>query len=144
MCVSVSVCIYLTHYGTSKSVEKCNVKKLLIKMGHKLGEFSGGPVVRTPHFHCGGHKSNHWLGTKISQATQCGQKTGRSHKLKKKISRSLTELQLQSPFLHVSENISGFLRIKYRHLWRDIGQPTIVLKGHKMINNQSKFFLQKQ
>ena len=84
MCVSVCVCIYLTHYDTSKSVEKCSVEKLLTKMGHKLGEFNGGPVVRTPHFYCRGHKFNHWSGTKISQATQCGQKTGRGHKLKKR------------------------------------------------------------
>ena len=27
-----------------------------------LGEFPGGPVIRTPHFHCRGHRFNPWSG----------------------------------------------------------------------------------
>ena len=42
MCVSVSVCIYLIHYGTSKSVEKCNVKKASNKNGSQAGGVQWG------------------------------------------------------------------------------------------------------
>ena len=39
-----------------------------------LGEFLGGPVVRSPHFHCRGHRVNPQLGSKILHAAQCSQK----------------------------------------------------------------------
>ena len=39
-----------------------------------MGEFSGSPVVRTQHFHCGGLGSIPGQGTRIPQATQHGQK----------------------------------------------------------------------
>ena len=37
-------------------------------------DFPGGPVVKTLHFHCRGHEFDPGWRTKISQATQCGQK----------------------------------------------------------------------
>ena len=37
-------------------------------------ELLGGPVVRTQHFHCQGLGSIPGQGTKIPQASQCGQK----------------------------------------------------------------------
>ena len=37
----------------------------------KEREFPGGPMVRTPHFHCRGHGFNPWL---QNQAAQHGQK----------------------------------------------------------------------
>ena len=45
------------------------------KKKHSAREFPGGPVVRTPCFHCGGVGSIPGQGTKIPQAVQCGQKT---------------------------------------------------------------------
>ena len=38
------------------------------------GEFPGGPVVRTQHFHCRGLGSIPGRGTNIPQAVQCNQK----------------------------------------------------------------------
>ena len=40
----------------------------------RAGEFPGGPVVRTWCSHCWGPGSIPGLGTKIPQASQCGQK----------------------------------------------------------------------
>ena len=40
----------------------------------KCQEFPGGPVVRTPCFHCGGRGSTPGRGTKIPQASRRGQK----------------------------------------------------------------------
>ena len=40
-----------------------------------MKEFPGGPVVRTPHFHCRGPGSIPGQGTKILQATRHSQKT---------------------------------------------------------------------
>ena len=39
-----------------------------------LGEFPGGPVVRTLHFHCRGLGFDPWLGTKIPKAMWRGLK----------------------------------------------------------------------
>ena len=39
----------------------------------RLGEFPGGPVVKTPHLHCRGVGLIPGLGTKILQASQPGQ-----------------------------------------------------------------------
>ena len=39
-----------------------------------MKDFSGGPVVKTLHFHCRGHKFNPWSGSKVPHATQCSQK----------------------------------------------------------------------
>ena len=47
-------------------------------------DFPGGPVVKTLHFHCRGHEFDPGWRTKISQATQCGQKKKRNQ-LKKLI-----------------------------------------------------------
>ena len=41
-------------------------------------EFSGSPMVRTPHFHCWGPRS---LGTKIPQAAQCSQNKQTNNKI---------------------------------------------------------------
>ena len=40
----------------------------------EIREFSGSPVVRTQHLHCGGPGSIPGWGTKIQQAAQRGQK----------------------------------------------------------------------
>ena len=49
----------------------------------KDGEFSGGPVVRTPHFHCRRHKFNPWWGTKILRASWHGEaKKNNNNKIK--------------------------------------------------------------
>ena len=37
------------------------VRLLLFTKG-EMREFPGGPVVRTPHFHCRGHRFNPWSG----------------------------------------------------------------------------------
>ena len=41
---------------------------------YRVREFPGGPVVRTPHFQCKGHRFDHWLRTKIQHVTWCVQK----------------------------------------------------------------------
>lgn len=38
-----------------------------------LRETPGGPLVRTPRFHCRGRRFNPWSGTRIAQAAWCGQ-----------------------------------------------------------------------
>ena len=38
------------------------------------GHFPGGPVVRTPRFHCQGCRFDPGRGTKVLQAMRCGQK----------------------------------------------------------------------
>ena len=58
------------------TIKECNAfnimgKKRLIFFG---GEFLGGPVVRSPHFHCRGHRVNPQLGSKILHAAQCSGK----------------------------------------------------------------------
>ena len=50
-------------------------------------DFPGGPVVKTLHFHCRGYEFDPGWRTKISQATQCGQK-----KKKKKERDSINSL----------------------------------------------------
>jgi len=43
-------------------------------------EFPGGPVARTRHFHCYGLGSVPGVGTKILQASRCGQKQKKKKK----------------------------------------------------------------
>ena len=38
------------------------------------GDFLGGPVVKTPHFHCRGCGCDSWSGTKILHALRRGQR----------------------------------------------------------------------
>ena len=46
-------------------------------------DFPGGPVVKTLHFHCRGYEFDPGWRTKISQATQCGQKKKKKKTIKK-------------------------------------------------------------
>ena len=48
-----------------------------------LREFPGGPVLRTPHFHCQGPGSIPGQGTKIPQAAQHDQKRKKKKKILK-------------------------------------------------------------
>ena len=48
-------------------------KRMIFKISRK-GEFPGGPVVGTQHFHCQGQGLISGWGTKILQAVWCGQK----------------------------------------------------------------------
>ena len=51
---------------------------------NKIWDFPGGPVVRTPCFHCRGHGFDPWnpgSGTKIPQATWYGQKQTNKQKV---------------------------------------------------------------
>ena len=43
-------------------------------------DFPGGPVIKTPHFHCWGHGFNPWWGTKIPHVALCGQKKKKKEK----------------------------------------------------------------
>ena len=55
--------------GTGKSSrqgrQNCSEFKSVDQSGKKkrqnVGDFSGGPVVKTPHFHCRGHGFDPWL-----------------------------------------------------------------------------------
>ena len=39
-----------------------------------VGDFPGGPMVRTLHFHCRGHGLDPWSGIKTPHALRCGKK----------------------------------------------------------------------
>ena len=45
-------------------------------------DFPGGPVVKTPRFHCRGHGFDLWLGVKILHAVWHGQKIEKEKKKK--------------------------------------------------------------
>ena len=57
-------------------------------------EFPGGPVVRTPCFHCWGPGFNPWSGTKIPQAAWCGPK--KKSRRKKSANLKIGHLRLSS------------------------------------------------
>ena len=70
-----------------------------------LGEFPGGPVVRTPRFHCHEPGLDPWSGnkTKIPQATQRGkkQKQKQTNKQKTHTGRIKSALQTAFPYAFV-------------------------------------------
>ena len=66
------------HKSTFKKWNHIWILLLKKRMG---GEFLGGPVVRTPRFHCRGPGSIHGGGTKTMQATRCSQKKERKKRL---------------------------------------------------------------
>ena len=79
--------------GWEKDGESCNQgdtarqgenKHLKQSLGNCLQEdrswaFPGGPVVRTPHFHCRGHGFNPWLGTWDSASHSQSKKKKKNH-----------------------------------------------------------------
>ena len=54
VCVFVCVCVCVCVASRTKISTK------LFKNAQPLGEFPGGPVVRTPTFHCRGHWFDPW------------------------------------------------------------------------------------
>ena len=62
--------------GNIKTVVILHVLKKHDKgiLGDVIWELPGSPTVRTPHFHCRGYRLDPWLGSKIPQAMQYGQK----------------------------------------------------------------------
>ena len=62
-----------------RDVGRCDLRRRLTNLWswkklRMLSELPGGPVVRTPRFHCRGHGLDPWWGTKIPRALWCGQK----------------------------------------------------------------------
>ena len=45
-------------------------------------DFPGGPVVKTPRFHCRGRRFDPWWGNKIPRAAQLRQNTTQNNKNK--------------------------------------------------------------
>ena len=68
-----------------------------------LGEFLGGPVVRTWHFHCWGPGSVPAWGTKIQQAIWCSQSSLITENLKKKKKNSCFLIWLLKAW-HIGKN----------------------------------------
>ena len=60
---------FFTTEPSGKPVKMCR--------NNSLGEFPGGPVFRTQHFHCRGHGFNLWLGNRDPTSQRCGQKNKR-------------------------------------------------------------------
>ena len=46
--------------------------KIILRSGHPRGDFPGGPTVKTPHFHCRGHRFNPWPGNSKASACNVG------------------------------------------------------------------------
>lgn len=51
------------------------------------GDFPGRPVVKTPHFHCRGHRFDLWSRTKIPHATWRSPSTFEKRKKKRPLGR---------------------------------------------------------
>ena len=62
----------LLESSSSLAVSRISSKKKKKEFLH--GNLPGGPVVKTPHFHCRGLGFDPGQGTKIPQAAQGGQK----------------------------------------------------------------------
>ena len=71
-----------------------------------LGEFPGGPVVRTWHFHCWGPGSIPGWGTKIQQAVWCSQSNLIKDNLKNKINSCFLIWLLKA--WHIGKNNVNF------------------------------------
>ena len=56
-------------------------------------DFPGGPVVKTPSFHCRGRGFNPWWGTKIPKAVRCSQKKKTQNKMIRNFKRATAEQQ---------------------------------------------------
>ena len=56
------------------TTSKLNNNEAAIRRIQRVREIPGGPVVRTPHFQCKGHRFDRWLGTKIQHVMRCVQK----------------------------------------------------------------------
>ena len=78
-------------------------------------EFPGGPVVRTPSFHCCGPGSVPGQGTKILKATWCGQKKNYAQTSEKNKLDSVTKMKKKVDHLCIFESnilqLKMFLRI---------------------------------
>ena len=61
---------------TDNALQALKTITVNVTFRNKSWEFPGGPVVRTPRFHCWGCGFSPWLGNwdPTSQAVQCGQK----------------------------------------------------------------------
>ena len=57
-----SFCCPMTPRGPDAKGKNVFMRNTFIYSKWRTREFSGGPVVRTPHFHCRGHRLDPWLG----------------------------------------------------------------------------------
>ena len=71
----------LPHFSHGTSLHLLCLSACQAYSGFKglIGDFVGGPVVKTPHFHCRGHGVDPW-GTKISQTACCSQNSSNNNK----------------------------------------------------------------